>query len=187
MHQTILFDVDGVLADLRTPSESFLQEHLRRPDYRLPDLERFTEGLDERLHQTLGLHWATSGFATQLKPYEDALEALSKLRARHPGSLDIVALTAHWDAPTWVFDRRGWLQRHFDIWHKDQIHTHRKDLIHGDWLVEDSSEYAEMWLRRNPNGRVAYINRYGTTPKRPIEGHPRIIVLNDLHRLPEII
>jgi hypothetical protein len=193
--KTILFDVDGVLGDLRKASVEYLRRHLRNPGYQLPHLERFTDGLDERLLETLGLYWASHGFASRLEPYLDALEAVRRLQAlNHFQSLaedqrrlDLVILTAHWDAPTWVFDRAEWLRRHFGIPHGAQIHTHRKELISGDWLVEDSSEYAEAWLLRNPQGKVAYINRYGTPPKRPIEGHPRVVVLHDLRSLPETI
>jgi hypothetical protein len=80
------------------------------------------------------------------------------------------------------------LERFFRIDHMDQIHSSRKELVFGDVLVEDSSEHGERWLERHPQGRLILVNRYKVPRfKRPIDGNPRVTVVEDLSQLPEIL
>lgn len=72
------------------------------------------------------------------KPIEGAIETVNLLFDLY----DVYFLsTPMWDVPQSFMDKRIWLERHFgDKCHKRLILTHRKDLVIGDYLVDDRTK-----------------------------------------------
>ena len=62
------------------------------------------------------------------------------IRDRHDsGKYDLfIATSAPWGNPQSLTDKRFWLEDYFgDLFHKKLFTTHRKDLLIGDYLIDD--------------------------------------------------
>ena len=50
----------------------------------------------------------------------------------------MIASSSPWGNPQSSTDKRYWIERYFgDLFHKKLILTHRKDLLRGDYLIDD--------------------------------------------------
>ncbi|HAQ71085.1 MAG TPA: hypothetical protein DCR48_08945, partial [Flavobacteriales bacterium] len=66
-----------------------------------------------------------------------AKEAIHQLHLSNKYDLFILT-TAPWDNPTAWMHKRLWIEAHFGkIFYKKVIITHRKDLLMGDYLIDD--------------------------------------------------
>jgi 5'(3')-deoxyribonucleotidase len=66
-----------------------------------------------------------------------AIEAVKKLHESGKYEL-FIATSAPWGNPQSLTDKRFWLEDYFDnIFHKRLFTTHRKDLLMGDYLIDD--------------------------------------------------
>ena len=70
-----------------------------------------------------------------LEVIEGAIEALAKLNADHE---IFIASTPPWTRPEVWGHKREWLEEHFPYLKRKLILTHRKDLLIGDILIDDS-------------------------------------------------
>lgn len=69
-----------------------------------------------------------------LKPIKDAKDAYARLNKKY----DVfIASTAPWDHPAAWEQKRVWVAKHFPAAYKRLILTHRKDLLKGDYLIDD--------------------------------------------------
>lgn len=115
--KSILYlDMDGVLADLGAGAKA-------HPD---GQLEVYKNQPDE-----------IPGVFRSLPPISGAIDAVMKLL--NSQKFDIYILTtAPWNNPSGWMDKRLWISDHFgDAFEKKMIISHRKDLLIGDYLIDD--------------------------------------------------
>jgi 5'(3')-deoxyribonucleotidase len=71
------------------------------------------------------------------KPINGSLDAIKKLEESGKYEMVIVT-TAPWGNPQSSSHKREWIEKYFgDLFKKQMIVTHRKDLIYGDYLIDD--------------------------------------------------
>ena len=124
----IYFDMDGVLVDF--------ESGLNKIDASVK--EQYSGRLDE-----------IPGIFALMEPMPGAVEVV-KLLAR---SYDVFILTTSpWNNPTAASDKVEWVKKYLDdVFHKRLIITHRKDLLIGDYLIDDrakngASEFKGEWI-----------------------------------------
>ena len=110
----IYFDMDGVLVDFESGIAK-LDEATK---------EQYKGKLDE-----------VPGIFSLMEPMPGAAEVV-RLLAR---SYDVFILTTSpWNNPTAASDKVQWVKKYLDdVFHKRLIITHRKDLLEGDYLIDD--------------------------------------------------
>lgn len=70
-------------------------------------------------------------------PLNDSVDSIKKLHESGKYELFILT-TAPWGNPESLTDKRYWLEKYFlNLFHKRMITTHRKDLLLGDYLIDD--------------------------------------------------
>lgn len=120
--KTVFVDMDGVLCDFWANVQAFLSSDTLTKEER----EYYTENPD----------MIRGAFRNPL-PIDYAIDAITKLHNSGMYEL-VVATTAPWDAPESATDKMFWIQKYFPkIFHKNMIITHRKDLLMGDYLIDD--------------------------------------------------
>ena len=112
--ERIYFDMDNVLVDF--PSGIAKLDAETREEY------------DGRLDEVPGI------FAL-MEPMPGAVDAVHKLAAKY----DVYILsTAPWKNPSAWADKVAWVTKYFDdVFHKRLILSHHKDLLKGDYLIDD--------------------------------------------------
>ena len=129
----IFIDMDGVIADFEKASNEFQRIHgkTNRPD----------KWVDYR----------------NLDVIEGAIEAVAKLNADHEV---FIASTPPWTRPEVWGHKREWIEEHFPYLKRKLILTHRKDLLIGDILIDDSRFRGQpdfqgewFWFNKNWNNR----------------------------------
>ncbi|MCC8360669.1 5' nucleotidase, NT5C type [Salinimicrobium sediminilitoris] len=126
-HKKILYlDMDGVVADFEKAIGALTPEIKNFKDYH--DQEELSRRIDDTCY-------ANPDIYHDLPPIEGALEAVEELA----GHFDIFFLsTAMWSLPESFTGKRIWIEEHFgDLGKKRLILSHRKDLLKGDFLVDD--------------------------------------------------
>lgn len=88
-------------------------------------------------------------------PINGSVEIITRLHESQKFDL-FIATSAPWGNPESLSDKRYWLEKYFgNIFHKRLITTHRKDLLIGDYLIDD----------REKNGALEFkgkLLRFGT-------------------------
>ena len=107
----IFIDMDGVISDFEKASNEFQRIHgkTNRPD----------KWVDYR----------------NLDVIDGAIEAVTKLNTDHEV---FIASTPPWSRPEVWGHKREWIGEHFPYLKRRIILTHRKDLLIGDILIDDS-------------------------------------------------
>jgi 5'(3')-deoxyribonucleotidase len=115
----VYIDMDGVLVDFGKAIEDWFISH--------PHLkERYKDNPDH-----------IQGLFRNPPPMEGAIEAVKKLHESGKYEL-FIATSAPWGNPMSLSDKRFWIEDYFgDIFHKRLFTTHRKDLLVGDYLIDD--------------------------------------------------
>ena len=115
----LYIDMDGVLVDLGKEFENFYSE--------FPNLRERFKDCPDHIH----------GIFRNPPPMEGAIEAVNKLA--ESGKYEIfIATAAPWGNPESAADKRYWIEKYFGkLFHKKMIVTHRKDLLMGDYLIDD--------------------------------------------------
>jgi 5'-nucleotidase len=118
----IYIDMDGVLVDFKGAIEKafkdnpeYLKTHKTKPD-QIPNIFK------------------------DPKPFEGAKEAIKQLA--DSGLYEMfIATTATWDNHDAATHKKLWLEKHFGkTFRKRMFITHRKDLLKGDYLIDDRKE-----------------------------------------------
>lgn len=116
----LFFDMDGVLVDFDSGVQKLDEETKKAYEGHIDDVPGVFALMD-------------------MKDKDDTKEAVKKLAEKY----DIFILsTAPWKNPTALNDKVEWVKRHFggekdSPFYKRLIFTHRKDLCHGDYLIDD--------------------------------------------------
>lgn len=117
--KTILIDMDGVLVDLGAEFEKYFKV--------FPHLKEKYENCPDHI----------PGIFRDPKPYDGAIEAIKKLSESGKYEL-FIATASPWGNPYASTDKRYWIEKHFgQLFHKKMFITHRKDLLIGDYLIDD--------------------------------------------------
>ena len=125
----IYIDMDGVVSDFDKAAKEYMRIHgeTRRPD----------KFVDYR----------------NLEVIPGAKEAVMRLA----NEFDVfIATTPPWDRPKVWGEKRDWIVEHFPYLKKKMVLTHRKDLLIGDILIDDSRyrgqpDFQGEWFWFNQN------------------------------------
>ncbi len=117
----------------------------------LVDFESGVAKLDEATkEQYKGKLDEVPGIFSLMEPIAGAAEVV-RLLARN---YDVFILTTSpWNNPTAASDKVQWVKKYLDdVFHKRLIITHRKDLLDGDYLIDDrgkngASEFKGEWIK----------------------------------------
>ena len=89
------------------------------------------------------------GIFSLMDPMPGAIEAVELISKKY----DVFILsTAPWDNPSAWSDKLSWVKKYFgEVFYKRIIITHRKDLVKGDYLIDDrgkngASEFEGEWI-----------------------------------------
>ena len=131
----IFIDMDGVIADFETAAET----------------EAILRGVPKLSRPDLFVNYRA------LSVIDGAIEAVAKLNADH----DVfIASTPPWTRPEVWGHKREWIGEHFPYLKRRIILTHRKDLLIGDILIDDSRFRGQpdfqgewYWFNKNWNNR----------------------------------
>ena len=118
----VYIDMDGVIVDFGKAIDDWFEKH--------PHLvERYKDFPDH-----------IQGLFRIAPPIKGAVEAIKKLH--NSGKYELfIATSAPWGNPQSLTDKRFWLEDYFDnIFHKRLFTTHRKDLLMGDYLIDDRTK-----------------------------------------------
>ena len=129
MKKRLFFDMDNVLVNFVSGIERLDTETRRAYEGRLDEVP---------------------GIFSLMDPMPGAIEAVHKLAEVY----DVFILsTAPWKNPSAWADKVTWVTRYLDdVFHKRMIITHRKDLVEGDYLIDDrgkngASEFKGEWIQ----------------------------------------
>tara|TARA_R100001244_G_scaffold129867_1_gene101606 strand:+ start:2494 stop:2961 length:468 start_codon:yes stop_codon:yes gene_type:complete len=126
----IFVDMDGVIADFQHAVEEY------KKDNNIPACKK--------LHRPeLKIDF------TKIPVMPGAIEALHKLRT--DGHDIFIATTPSWDRPETWGHKRDWIVEHFPWLKRKMFLTHRKDLLDGDILIDDTR------FRGQPNFKGTWI------------------------------
>ena len=115
----VYIDMDGVLVDFGKAIEDWFENH--------PHLKGRYKTFPDHIQ----------GLFRIAPPIKGAIEAIKKLHESGKYEL-FIATSAPWGNPQSLTDKRFWLEDYFgEIFHKRLFTTHRKDLLMGDYLIDD--------------------------------------------------
>ena len=124
---TIFLDMDGVLANFEKAAAQ------------IPDVKRPDEVLD---------------FST-FEPMPGAIDAVEKIIAM--GHDVFIATTPPWNNPDAWGQKRNWIEEHLPQLKRKMFLTHRKDLLKGDILIDDSTYRGQ----RDFEGEFMHFGKHG--------------------------
>lgn len=115
----IYIDMDGVIVNLDSEIKNWFKQH--------PHLVTKFEKCPDHI----------PGIFRDPEPVDGAIEAITKLY--NSGKYELfIATSAPCGNPYSNAEKRLWVERYFgDMFHKKIIITHRKDLLKGDYLIDD--------------------------------------------------
>ena len=118
----VYIDMDGVLVNFGWAIQDWFDKH--------PHLvERYKDCPDH-----------IQGLFRNPPPMEGAIEAVKKLADSGKDDL-FIATSAPWGNAGSAMDKRFWIEEHFgNLFHKRMFVTHRKDLLLGDYLIDDRTK-----------------------------------------------
>lgn len=146
----LLFDVDGVIANLSQAVVDIVNEYTGR-SYTVFDVTspRFSDCFE---HDTLDVKtiidekMSSPGFVYSLQPYDGAIVFIEKMRTL--GNVCFVT-SPHLKSETWAYERTKWLKRYFNASHNDVYFAHDKSRIRGNVFVDDTAANVSSWAGAN--------------------------------------
>ena len=138
--------MDGVLVDLDLAIENYKKTYTHTPLYdEHPDL--------------------IPNIFLDPPPIQNAIESIKKLN--ESGKYEMVILTAApWDNPEANTHKRLWIEKYFGkLFARQMIITHRKDLVMGDYLIDDrlangSDKFSGELLHFGTDYKTVNVNEY---------------------------
>lgn len=125
----VYFDMDGVLVDFQSGIDKLSDE----------TKELYKNNIDE-----------TPRLFALMDPIPGAIEAVQLIAKKY----DVYILsTSPWNNPTAASDKIEWVKKYLNgVFHKRVIITHHKELLIGDYLIDDrskngASEFQGEWLQ----------------------------------------
>ena len=114
----LFFDMDNVLVDFASGVATLDAK----------TIQEYAERLDE-----------VPGIFSKMNPMPGAIDAVHQLAKK----FDVYILsTAPWKNPSAWADKVEWVTRYFDdVFHKRLILSHHKDLLKGDYLIDDRPKH----------------------------------------------
>lgn len=147
--EILYLDMDGVLVNLDQAIKQWYD--------RFPHLKERYHLFPDHIH----------GIFRDAKPIDGAVNGVHELMKS--GKYDLfVATAAPWGNPEAASDKRYWIEREFPhIFHKRIVVTHRKDLLMGNYLVDDSlgngaKDFKGTLLRFGTDYKTGQVNEYPT-------------------------
>ena len=139
----VLLDCDGVLGDFASEVVTWANSVTGKA-YSLEDFTSFDLlepiGLTH-LQAELDWYLFSINHCGNMPVYPGAVEFVDAIRA---AGHEIVVVTSPYEAvPNWCSERTKWLKRHFGISKHDVIFAKRKELVVGDFLVDDKTQNCE--------------------------------------------
>lgn len=159
---TVAIDVDGVIADFVGLVRCFIGVNRLSADWEptcwnIHDDEHIrAHGRELRL--ALNVFFELAGLAKDISSYESEVAELKSIMTRHAQRAEFVFATSPMSSNrTWTHDREAWLhdQGFGDV---PVIHTHRKDLVDADVLLDDKPEHVVAFARRRA-GRAGILRK----------------------------
>lgn len=158
--KVLYFDMDGVLVDFQSGIDQLTPG----------ELIEYSGRLDEVPH-----------IFSKMKPYPNSQAAVELLIK----CFDCYILsTSPWENPTAASDKQNWIKKYYPkIFHKRMILSHRKDLLMGDYLIDDrdargAKDFEGEWIHfgseqfPNWNTVVSYIlAREGISDEESLRKH----------------
>jgi len=132
---TIYIDMDGVLADFHSAAENLKNN--------------FPDELGSNVKPDEVLDFST------FTPMPGAIDAVAALLAM--GHDVFIATTPPWNHPAAWGQKRDWVEKHLPQLKRKMFLTHRKDLLIGDVLIDDSTyrgqtEFTGTFMHFGQNG-----------------------------------
>ena len=119
----VYFDMDNVLVDFQSGVEKVSAEE--KAKYECDDKGK-------RHYDDI------PGIFSLMEPLKGAEEAVKKISAEYEV---FILTTAPWNNPSAWSDKLKWVQKHFsNVFHKRLIISHHKDLLKGDFLIDDRGD-----------------------------------------------
>ncbi len=150
----VLVDMDGVCADLMTPwllaygsrkNRLFTVEDVR--NFKMETNAGFDDGVYEFLRR--------DGVFADLRPIPGAVQALRHLN----DTANVYICSTPSRNPASATEKLRWCGRHLPFIHRRRlILCARKDLVRGDYLIEDSPDNVRDWALANPQGKTILID-----------------------------
>ena len=155
---TVLVDVDGVLADFNQAYLNVVNE-LMGTKYKVADLTEWDMDLclkiPDKVAKAAEARICEPGFCAQLPEIEGAIHTVNRLSRVS----DVVFVTAPYPGPHWVHERTEWLRMRAES--QKVVHTHHKEYVRGDCLVDDKLDNLMKWSAAWPDGLpVLYARPY---------------------------
>lgn len=153
----ILLDCDGVIGQFHAPVIKIAERLANRefPEHLFTTWDMF-DIFPPDIKEACCAEISQPGFCESLPPYEEALAGVEKLRRL---GAEIFIVTAPWPSPTWMYERTRWLGKHFGITPRHVIHIEAKNVVQGNFLIEDKALNIREWTAHNPMGRALLVDR----------------------------
>lgn len=150
MKKRILLDCDGVLANFCDFCFDFIEQNTgKRFTYEdVTDWDIF-KALDVKyLEKDFRNLIASGGQCITIKPFPDAIDAISKLKH----DFEVIIVTSPLHVNSWAYERTEWLNKFFGIKKEDVIFATKKEYVAGDIFLDDHFENCLLWKENNHDG-----------------------------------
>lgn len=142
----VLLDVDGVLCDfvgsLLEAINAYTNMEFQREDITGWDVAESLRIPKKTLNEVYKRSISLPGWCKRLQPYPGAVDGFRRLK--EVAEVHIVT-TPFASSDFWLQERVEWLHTHFKVKPEEITFTSRKELVKGDYLVDDKVETCVKW------------------------------------------